>query len=867
MDGANGGFDLDVEYGTYEVYYQATDACGNISNNLDNACIITVKDEIPPTPKCKPLTRLTLDNEGNGMVYAESFDDGSYDNCCLEGFKVRKLGDTSNEMGDYVTFTCEDTKTAGPVMVVLEVTDCHGNVASCTVEVIIENNTPPTITNCAENITVSCGTDLSIEEISTTLLSPPTIEDDCSGGSSSNVVLKQDYRNECGIGAVIFDWQVLDRNGSVVATCEQLVAFVDDTPLSITFPDDFVVSTCVTSLEELPATRTGEPIITGLDCELIEVLFTDTPLAMDPSCGTVQRTWVVTNLCEENGTVEHIQTITIQDVEAPIIDCNGEFFDICLDDGACTTSFEVVGVTVSDCSNEVSVRAEWTFTPHDQCTGPVQAGSVAEAQFGFISQSFGPGQLWVNFYATDGCGNESVCNRDYTIKDCEAPEILCLPGVTLNLDSAGMVEVWANDFHQEVIDNCEDCEDFDYTFSFAQDTSEAVRFYDCNDLGVRNVRIWVMDAYGNQSFCPVTFVIKGSGVCDDMDKDSSSVTMPSEMTVVAGQIFLEDGEAVEGVEVTAENNQAEMMDRYMTDEAGTYEFEFQRNANLSINPAKNDDILNGVTTWRFIKADHEFSDAANPFADEMPEYVAIPELLDEMTIDFVAIKVGDLNGSANGNNKANDRSSKKVNLEIAAKQILPNQVETLTFTLPNAAIQALQLTLNFDPSLVPETNQVTEANFGTRFLERGALTLSWDAPTNTDEFFIFKLKVKVKSQTAVSELFTISSLFTPAEAYDEKGTTYQVGLKVLDANFDYALAQNQPNPFQQATTIRFSLPAQSQGKLTILDITGRTLKTIQQNFEKGNNELIISDLQQKGVLYYRLETDFGTLTKKMLHMD
>jgi len=928
VDGANGGFDLDVEYGIYEVYYQATDDCGNVSNNLDNACRIEVNDEVPPTPICKTLTKLTLDSEGFGKIYAESFDDGSYDNCCLESFQVRRLGDASSELMDYVTFSCEDAQ-SGSVMVLLEITDCHGNTANCTVEVIIENNIIPTITGCADNITLSCATAPSLEEIRTTLLSPPTFENDCASGVTTNAVMKQDYRNECGIGAVIFDWQILDAAGTITATCEQLVSFVDATPLAITFPEDFVIATCLTSLDELSTARTGTPTITGMDCEVVEVLFTDATIGSAPSCMTVQRTWTVTNLCEENGTLEHVQTISIQDVEAPILECNGEFFDICLDGGACTKSFVVEGVTVSDCSSEVSVRAEWTFSPHDACTGTVQTGTVMPAQFGFVTPELGPGTLWVNFYATDACGNESRCNRDYTIKDCEAPEVLCLPGITLNLDATGTVEVWANDFHQELTDNCEDCEGFEYTFSFTQDMIEDVRFYDCDDLGVKTAQVWVMDAYGNQNFCPVTFVIKGAAMCENLGQDTSSVDAPLTMAAVAGQIYLEDGEAVEGVAVSAENHLSEMMDMYMTDGGGAYAFEFQRSTNLLINPAKNDDILNGVTTydilqlrkhilgrealdspykmiaadinhnnsittadivalrrvilqyedtfkhntsWRFIKADHEFSDVTNPFVDEMPEYAAIPDLRQELNIDFVAIKVGDLNGTATGNKAAGARSTKKVNFEIAEQSLSPNQIETLTFTIDNATIQALQLTLNFDPSLVniidfPKTSQVTEANFGTRFLERGALTMSWDAPTNTNEFFSFKLKVKAKSQTAVSELFTINSLITPAEAYDGQGTTHQVGLTTLDAIKDYALWQNQPNPFQKATTIRFSLPAQSQGKLTILDFTGRTLKTIQQHFRKGVNELIISDLTQNGVLYYRLETDFGTQTKKMLKMD
>jgi len=442
VEGANGGFDLEVEYGTYEIYYQATDDCGNVSNNLDDACIIEVRDNVPPTPVCRSLTRMTLDSEGNGIIFAQSFDDGSYDDCCLERIKVRRLADTSAEFLNFVTFSCEDALSDEPVQVLLEITDCSGNTANCTVGVIIENNTASTMITCADNFTISCGTDLSLEDIRTTLLTPPTIleESDCFNDViTTNAVFKQDFRNECGIGAVIFDWQVLNSTGNLVATCEQLVAFVDDTPLAITFPEDFTITTCVTSLDELPATRTGEPIITGADCEIIEVLFSDIAVGADLSCRTVQRTWTVTNICDESNTIEQLQIITIQDIETPIIDCQETSVDICLDGGVCTKSFEVAGVTVSDCSNDVAVRAEWIFTPNDQCQALVETGTVLQAQSGFITPSFGLGQLLVTFFATDACGNESSCNRIYNLIDCEAPELLCLPGITLNLNTSGMI--------------------------------------------------------------------------------------------------------------------------------------------------------------------------------------------------------------------------------------------------------------------------------------------------------------------------------------------------------------------------------------------------------------------------------------------
>ncbi|MFK7984194.1 MAG: hypothetical protein AB8G86_29740, partial [Saprospiraceae bacterium] len=324
----------------------------------------------------------------------------------------------------------------------------------------------------------------------------------------------------------------------------------------------------------------------------------------------------------------------------------------------------------------------------------------------------------------------------------------------------------------------------------------------------------------------MTFVIKGEGVCESLGQDTTATPVIEEMTGIVGKVYKEEGEAIEEVEVVAENHLSQMMDMRFTDNSGIYAFEFQRSANVVINPKKEGNIINGVTTydilqlrkhilgfaeldspykmiaadvnhsnsittadvvalrkvilqmdetfknntsWRFIKADYQFTNPANPFAGEIPEYVTIPELTDEMKIDFIAIKVGDLNGSVVGrkafNSTTQSRNRPQIDFKVRDKQINKNTIETITFNLGKADIQALQMTLNFDPNLVeiiniPATNQIDKNNFGTRFLNRGALTMSWDAPTNTNEQLSFQLKVKTNRTVAVSELFTINSAFT-----------------------------------------------------------------------------------------------------------
>jgi len=49
-------------------------------------------------------------------------------------------------------------------------------------------------------------------------------------------------------------------------------------------------------------------------------------------------------------------------------------------------------------------------------------------------------------------------------------------------------------------------------------------------------------------------------------------------------------------------------------------------------------------SWRAIDAAHEFVDATNPWATEIPEGYDILNLSTNMYIDFIGVKIGDING-------------------------------------------------------------------------------------------------------------------------------------------------------------------------------------------------------------------------------
>ena len=90
---------------------------------------------------------------------------------------------------------------------------------------------------------------------------------------------------------------------------------------------------------------------------------------------------------------------------------------------------------------------------------------------------------------------------------------------------------------------------------------------------------------------------------------------------------------------------------------------------------------------------------------------------------------------------------------------------------------------------------------------------------------------------------------------------------------DYSLAQNYPNPFNPTTRIQFSMPASAHVRLDIYNTLGQRVKTlIDRPLQAGAQSLLWNgthdsgETVSNGIYYYRLSSEHGVLTKKMLFL-
>ena len=289
-------------------------------------------------------------------------------------------------------------------------------------------------------------------------------------------------------------------------------------------------------------------------------------------------------------------------------------------------------------------------------------------------------------------------------------------------------------------------------------------------------------------------------------------------------------------------------------------------------------------SWRFIDASYEFPDPRNPFMEEIPEFRAYKQLLiNDLTRDFIGIKIGDVNNSASptamvsGSRNANERFTFHVSdLDLEAGK---------TYTVPIKAsalskIQGYQFTIEFDrdkldfEEILPNSSlSMGMHNFGLHRIEEGLISTSWEniaIEQQDEEPVLFSLVFKTKQAGNLKNAIHFNSTITEAEAYTQEGLSMDIDLafSTKKATKKLELYQNFPNPFEGTTIISFSLPEASEASLHIYDLNGKLLKSYYGKYAQGYNEIEVdlSELHIKtGVLYYHLQTpSLARLSKKMV---
>jgi hypothetical protein len=124
-----------------------------------------------------------------------------------------------------------------------------------------------------------------------------------------------------------------------------------------------------------------------------------------------------------------------------------------------------------------------------------------------VSAPFALGTHRVIWRAVDNCANQSTCEYLFTIRDCNPPNLLCINGLTQNLDAPFCsANFSANQFILNLNDNCTPKNQIQIGMRLAGDTSSAFPTaqsltFDSCDVGIQFIQIRVRDGGGLQNSC------------------------------------------------------------------------------------------------------------------------------------------------------------------------------------------------------------------------------------------------------------------------------------------------------------------------------------------------------------------------------
>jgi gliding motility-associated-like protein len=464
--------------GTTTVTWTATDNSG-----LTATCTQTVQVVDGQAPVITCPANLTSVPADAGVCYATGVSLGTpvaSDNC---GVPVV----TNNAPAQFPLGSTTVTWTA---------TDAGGLFATCTQTVTVVDTQLPLIT-CPANIT-GLVPDAGKCYATGVVLGTPVTSDNCGVATVTNNAPAQ-----FPTGTTTVTWTVTDVNG-LISTCNQTVQVSDNQPPTITCPPDLTAVPADAGKCYATSVALGTPVATD-NCGAPAI--TNNAPAQFP-VGTTLVTWTAT---DSNGlTATCSQSVTVVDLQLPVITCPANLTGVPNDPGLCYATGVSLGTPVTS----------------DNC-GVATVVNDAPAQYPI-------GTTTVKWTVTDVNGLVATCNQTVTVTDTELPLISCPANITGLAPDAGSC------FATGVVlgtlaatDNC----------GIASITNNAPAQF---PIGTTTVTWTVTDNSGLKSTCTQTVQV--------VDSEAPAITCPADITGAvpdAGKCFA-TGIAL-GTPVTTDN--------------------------------------------------------------------------------------------------------------------------------------------------------------------------------------------------------------------------------------------------------------------------------------------------------------------------
>lgn len=874
--------------------WTATDNCGNTTTSVQ---VISILDEEAPVITGVP-DDLTVECDAIPVVATTIT---ATDNC--------------DQMVDIVfeTTTVDQVCTDAYTLVRRWIaTDNCGNESIDTQLIIVIDTIAPVLTGVPGDSTVQCSEVPDPPVIGTSIVGMDNCDQDVE------IIFSQDTINRICADefTLVRKWTAIDNCGNMTQD-SQLLMLIDTVPPSlINIPPDLTV-TC----DRLADTTTNLLVAAFDNCDPdVDISYSENPDGQCPNTYIIFRRWIATDNCGNSSF--RAQEITVLDTVPPMITCPS---DITIDIRAsqnpsifepkCDTMLNLIATATDNCADFITITNDSPF---------------ALDTTGNATGSYPIGVHVVTFTAEDRCGNISTCSTTITVRDLARPTLLC-SDFEIILDPVDSLAILTPEDFISLLVDCS----FDTIF-FEEPYPTDTLVLDCSYVNTLfDIKITVTDTSGNSTSCTLadmTVVLPSasSNLCGSIPAHFSYITghlytesgvpLPDMMVYLEGGMAMEYPSQFNGRYAFGDlptNNNYEVKPVHDLDyRAGvsTLDIILISRHLLGLQPLTSPyqliaaDVDNSGrvntfdiieiqklllylqdgfpdnTSWRFIDAAHTFDDPADPFSSPFPEVCTINGLVEGINnLDFVGLKVGDIDGSfeAGALGGSVNRDAGILDFVVNEKELSSGQAVRVDFKAKDFNdLLGFQFTVDYDPMYLRyegvESGELSDVHLSEGHLRQGLLPCNWYSHKSVDvdpEAVLFSLQFVAMGNTRLSEIFTLSSTLTAAEAYTDD---YEIKTPTLVYKLEqpkvfepstFELYPNRPNPFKDETIISFQLPKASKTILTISDVSGKVLWRERKTYESGYHEVALSANEladANGVLYYQLITADEMATRKMV---
>jgi len=475
----------------------------------------------------------------------------------------------------------------------------------------------------------------------------------------------------------------------------------------------------------------------------------------------------------------------------------------------------------------VPFNQKWGFAIQETVVGNNKTACVRwntqQQQNTYVVPELPHGTHKIKWFITDGCGNNKEYEYTFTVKDCKAPTVVCLNGLSVNIMPTGMISLWASDFLQYTEDNCTPNPLKISIRKCGTGTGFPVDAFgnpilqvtfDCTELGTQCVELWAIDAVGNADYCETYVIVQDNlGNCPNADRINVTGVLKTQMS--------------EGVEegIVSIDGTSTFAPPYsyfdLSDTLGIYAVtnSIPLAATFVIAPEKDDNPLNGVTTydlvlmskhilgvepfnspykmiaadanksgsittfdivelrklilgiytelpnntsWRFVDKSFVFPNSNNPFQTAFPETISVADaMLTQIGEDFVGVKIGDVNNTsiANATMQAEDRTTGTALFDLEERSVKAGETFEVTFKAAQA-LKGFQFTATLNGLTAVGTVNAENVTEGNfNLTPANAMAVSINGAQE------FTVRFRAEKAGKLSEMLGVSGSVTRAEAY------------------------------------------------------------------------------------------------------